>query len=468
MATRFYSSVEYGSSRGSTDPDVIYYNGALINNSVGNTPTLPTSQPDPQVEFLESRAIPILQDASDYMLSVVRFSLNGAGKSIPLWIPTIDNQQTPGFTGDLGNPNKTIYTIGISATYTTTSPTVITNYGEVDTLIWIAENSDIPAPQVQNLTTVPVADTTQGQILTSSYYYGYSYENFCNMVNTSLQNCMSNILTDLGAIFASGGTPSTPFLRYNPVTKLFSFYMDTRYFGALNSSGTAGGLSTAGATLQLNIWMNDNLELLLSNYWIEYAPFLGGVTLPSGATFTSVVPNLVVCGAWLSTNLNAPYPPIEIEKDPLTGLPYSPVTGHVYFVVTQNYQSTAGGWSPVDSVVITSFKLPIIQEQIAQPQAVGTSDFGVSNATSPGAFFPIIADYALDLKGAEDYRQFVEFVPTAEYRMVALSMSKSPIQQIDFQMWWRNRLDNNYYPLLLVNGTSVSVKMMFRRKQLGV
>jgi hypothetical protein len=460
MATRFYSSVEYGSSRANNDPDVIYFNGSLINNvSTNNTKV---NQEDPQVVFNETRAAPILDDASEYMFSVIRFSLNGAGKSLPLWIPKIDDKQVSGFTGDLGDSNKTVYVLGMSADYY--NGTTNTYKYATTPLTWYAENANAPPPET-NLTTTPIAGVQNGQALNSTYYYGYTYTNFCYMVNQALKTVLTSILSQLAITFNAGGTPSTPFLRYDPVTKLFSFLMDSRYFGINNTSLASQGLPGVTSTLTLNIWLNDDLELLLSNFWIEYIPTLTGF-IPSGG-LESATPNLVVCGGYLPGTFN-PNPPIEVAIDPTTGLPYSPTKGHTYWVITQNYQSTSGGWSPIDCVVMTTTQIPTVQEQTAAPQAVGSSDFGWGTVTSEPAFQRIIADYALEQTGAEDYRKFVEFVPTAEYRMISMSLSKSPIQTIDFQMWWRNRLDNNLYPLLLANGTSVAVKFMFRRKQLGV
>jgi hypothetical protein len=58
----------------------------------------------------------------------------------------------------------------------------------------------------------------------------------------------------------------------------------------------------------------------------------------------------------------------------------------------------------------------------------------------------------------------IYYAPSAEYRMADFQNSKADIRSIDVQVWWRNRLDNNLYPLSMFNLSSVSIKLMFRKK----
>jgi hypothetical protein len=45
-----------------------------------------------------------------------------------------------------------------------------------------------------------------------------------------------------------------------------------------------------------------------------------------------------------------------------------------------------------------------------------------------------------------------------------LGGSNGYITNIDIQVFWKNRLDNKLYPIRMFNYSSVSMKMMFRRK----
>jgi hypothetical protein len=107
-------------------------------------------------------------------------------------------------------------------------------------------------------------------------------------------------------------------------------------------------------------------------------------------------------------------------------------------------------------------------EATAQPVNLGTGNNSASTATSQSAFQPIITDIASDLsvKGAEEYRKFIYYAPTAEYRFNVLSSSKQEIRNIDIQVYWKNRLNSQLYPVEMPPLSTVSIKMMFMRKEL--
>jgi hypothetical protein len=187
---------------------------------------------------------------------------------------------------------------------------------------------------------------------------------------------------------------------------------------------------TAPLVAGYNLYMNANLEALMPNFPLQFT------NLPDGRT-----------ARFNFTN---------------------PAGGTALAAVSQEYPGTSA-WTPVESVVVTTSAVPIVPEQVSAPSVVGGSDFGLTNALSPSAFQPIIADIAInETQGAEDWRKDIIWQPTAEFHMVSLTNTASPVNVVDLSVWWRNRLDNNLYPLRLVNGSSVSVKLMFRRKQMGV
>jgi hypothetical protein len=107
-------------------------------------------------------------------------------------------------------------------------------------------------------------------------------------------------------------------------------------------------------------------------------------------------------------------------------------------------------------------------EATGQPNVLGTGNLGDTRATSQSAFQPIITDIALDTSagGADDYRQFIYYAPNAEYRMADFAASKQELRNIDIQVFWKNRLNNQLYPVTMFNLSSVSLKMMFRKKTL--
>ena len=85
-------------SGSAADGDYVYYNATIINNNVSTTKT----EQDPPVYFQDTRQYPLIKDTSEYVVSVDNITLNGAQKSLPIFIPQVK-------VGD--DVNLTIYTV---------------------------------------------------------------------------------------------------------------------------------------------------------------------------------------------------------------------------------------------------------------------------------------------------------------------------------------------------------------------
>ena len=66
-------------------PDRIYYNATVVNNTFSTI----QQTDDPAIVFQDQRQTPLVPDASHYEMSVQNFTLNGAPKTLPLFIPQI-------------------------------------------------------------------------------------------------------------------------------------------------------------------------------------------------------------------------------------------------------------------------------------------------------------------------------------------------------------------------------------------
>jgi hypothetical protein len=137
-------------------------------------------------------------------------------------------------------------------------------------------------------------------------------------------------------------------------------------------------------------------------------------------------------------------------------------TTPTYVVMSQDYGSDSTLWSPVASIVFTTTLLPVANEQQTVPVQYGASN--TTARTTPSAFNPIITDISLGLNNASDWRGFIEYNPTAEYRITAFQNGMNEIRQVDIAVFWKNRLDGQLYPLQMFNLSSVSLKLMFRKK----
>ena len=132
----------------------------------------------------------------------------------------------------------------------------------------------------------------------------------------------------------------------------------------------------------------------------------------------------------------------------------------------QAYQSISTLWSPIESIVFTTSLIPVVNEFTGQQSTFGDSN-DATPTSSANAFSPIITDIALPLSSPADYRGFIEYVPSAEYRIVSLSSSRQEIKNIDVQVYWKNRLDGALIPVQMPPSSTISIKMMFRKKNMG-
>ena len=78
-----FSNVEIEGKKAA--PDRIYYNATVVNNTFSTI----QQNDDPTVVFQDQRQNPLVPDASSYEVSVQNFTLNGAPKTLPLFIPQI-------------------------------------------------------------------------------------------------------------------------------------------------------------------------------------------------------------------------------------------------------------------------------------------------------------------------------------------------------------------------------------------
>jgi hypothetical protein len=140
----------------------------------------------------------------------------------------------------------------------------------------------------------------------------------------------------------------------------------------------------------------------------------------------------------------------------------------VYWIVSQESTSTDTIWSPISSIVFASALMPVSPEANSAPVIIGQANIGNTQQTAKSAFTRIITDLALPMdKGAASWKSFIYYVPSAQYRMSDFLASHQPLSAIDVQVFWRHRLNNQLYPIAMTNLSSVSFKMMFRKKGLA-
>jgi len=129
----------------------------------------------------------------------------------------------------------------------------------------------------------------------------------------------------------------------------------------------------------------------------------------------------------------------------------------------QDFNCTSNGlWTPIDSFCFITNLMPVVIEQGTAPTQIGESNVGTVNASTGLGFTAVLTDYNVS-SYPEESLQSIEYVPSAEYRIGNLTGS-APVQTIDVQIFWRYRLTGDLVPVYLPGDSSVSLKMLLRRK----
>lgn len=138
-----------------------------------------------------------------------------------------------------------------------------------------------------------------------------------------------------------------------------------------------------------------------------------------------------------------------------TGIPYSLLSQTTIYKVQQEAQQDQN-WNDARSLLITTSMIPIRPEYV--PTNFTTNNNSVSTATQR-----ILSDFLIPAdENVLQSRNVFQYLPTAEYRMVDL-YGRTPFSTIDLQMLWTT-YEGDTFPLMLDPGSSLSVKILFRRK----
>ena len=449
-----------------TEPDYLYYNCEIINNRTDDLNQSGLADPDPAIRFNETRDTSLLKDASKYHFSIVRFTMNGANRNLPLFIPNIQTGQN--------DVNLTTYSVAISYQQSWNTNLGITSFALTPPPTFIDYLSETQNPIIAPIPRTPFIE----QDLSSRYYWVYTYSHWLQLVNLTLEIAHQATFTAFQTAWATTPGLTTPFpfatfadfqancqtprIEYEDESKpLFTIFADSDGFGERLEPFTA--LSPGANTKPtLRLFFNTNMYGLFANfsniYWNRTDITGFPLPAPEGYTYEITFPNKFYQNV------------ADYRLAPFAGVPplgYVPISAQkVYWRLTQDYKSVDTLWSPIGSLVFTTTLIPVKTEATAQPTVLGTSNLGDSAPTSKSAFEPQITDVALDLAsgGADDYRQFIYYAPTAEYRMSDFACSKQEIRNIDIQVFWKNRLNSKLYPITMFNLSSVSMKIMFRKK----
>ena len=374
---------------------------------------------------------------------------------------------------------------------------------------WVAGTPIVSSPFYLPVAQSPywvLAGENQGQPqdLSSRYYWVYTFQHWVNLWNLTMldptqlaatpadqptcayQDTYVQLYTEFvneGLLAAGYDFPYAtfgdfvdavypPVMTFDPATFKFSIQADSNGFGERLTTfvPVAPASPVVGQPTPPNarLFFNANMYGLYGNYDNTYWNIAGVNPLspyPANNLPDGYVNEILFTNKFYRNIADYRLPPYA-GTPPLGYVPAA--LQKVYWLAEQDYSSVDSLWSPVSSIVFTSTLLPVKSEATGAPVVLGTGNIGQSSATVQSAFQPIITDISLDtsqLGGAAAYRQFIYYAPSAEYRLSDFSTSKQDIRNIDIQVYWKNRLDNQLYPINMFNLSSVAIKVMFKNKK---
>lgn len=254
--------------------------------------------------FTDVRDAPVIQNARDYKLSIIRFQVD-TFLSLPVLFFEVQRNQAD---INLGAYSVTLeYDDGVGG-ITITNPVY---------LQWIPQNLDEPEPAAPN--TNPL-----GVQAIEPYYWCYNFEYFIDLVNTALTTAMNDLKA---AVAPTLDTVEEPFLVWEPEAVKARLYARESHFDTTQFP-------------QVKIYFNRPLFALFNSF------------------------NAINYNTSLSNNrqhqiIVDPYNGVKV-----TTLPNFTIDQVIHVDQTV---STIANWSPVSSVVFTSSTLPVEINDLSVP-----------------------------------------------------------------------------------------------------
>jgi len=303
------------------------------------------------------------------------------------------------------DPNKTIYTVTLSYPY---------NGIVYDAQVYVQFVSDNPS---QSTPAPPL--TTQD--MSSRYYYASTYHPFIDQVNVAYVSAFAQLNS---AVTGAGGvlpTAHAPFITFDQNTYLFTLVghqagYDIRSGDFISIYGNAPFYKLFGAFDRRNF----------------------GIGAINGKNFQYIIENK-------------------------NGVNSETINGIDCFYSTQDYPTTPL-WSPVKAVVFQSASLPIMPDLVGTP-VVFNSDTALTVGGNNSNISLVMTDFVVNLVKGYEYEPNILYSPSV-YRLLDL-FGNSPLSQLDVSVYWQNAFGEKI-PLRLFSGTSCQIKILFRRKKLGV
>ena len=149
-------------------------------------------------------------------------------------------------------------------------------------------------------------------------------------------------------------------------------------------------------------------------------------------------------------------------------LPITRVAGNQPYLYTypQDYPSIGLAWNPIDTIVITTNRVPCVPDQTVPPKVLGDINFG---ETISAGSKNIIAEFVVkdgNVRAGQEYRSQIVFEPNFENRIDLLRGTAS-FNSFDFEVFMRMKATQLLRRVTLGNGNALNIRWHFQLKSMG-
>jgi len=222
--------------------NTIFFDALITNNVQGNKQPIPAY-------YSCTRTMPLINDTTDYMLSIIRFTIDTT--MLPVWLPQIQTNQ--------GNINLTTNSITMSYTDPNSNKTI--TYQQYMIFVPQDSSAQLPSPPSSNQPYY-LQDNSTG------YYNVYNYQYLIYLINQTFESCLTNlqILANNNDVILPDNVIA-PNMTFDNSSQLASININADNYGITSS--------------KINIYFNSALmELFVSLPFQRY-----GVNAQNGMNF---------------------------------------------------------------------------------------------------------------------------------------------------------------------------------------
>lgn len=400
------------------DPDHEYIDCVVCNNF--DTLTL---EPQPII-FNSIKTSNIVDKCNDYYISIIRWSLH---TSLPVIIPEIDFIDTiplaPAFT------NQTVYKINIGVGFFPYEQNQFIYINNAIDVMFVPEDVSIPQPLLR--------PTSITELYKDEYYYIRNIQHFLDLVNLAIvvkMNQLKNQFNGTAAQNTMVANSIIPKFVWDAVSGKINFLCGFEFM-------FDNSISTSSVP-KLFLSMNNKLFNLFDTFENVVYSKRNKLSTTPGIDGTDVV-------------LVFPYNfGINSHQESINN-----VSKEIF--INSQQSSSVPSWSPVESLVFNTFKIPVHNSLTSSPDFLGEK---LDSTLSQNTLANVLTDFQLPLSRGDEYAKAMNYyIPTSEYRLFDLNSNVS-LASLNITVNWIDTV-GGIHSVYMKYLTNASIKLLLRKKK---